>query len=124
MHAAIAVAIGDVEVAVRAHRDVGRAVERPTGARDADRILAVVAGVRRRVPRPQRHERLAGRRELAHGVVAVVGAEDGAVRTDRDAARAIGELAVTPGAQDIALAVVDDARMAAGARAERGTVTV
>src|SRR5437899_11383091 len=106
MHTAIAVAIGDVEVAVRAHRDVGRAVERPTGARDADRILAVVAGVRRRVHRPQRHEQLAGRRELAHGVVAVVGAEDGAVGADRDAVRAIGELAFTPGTQAVALAVV------------------
>src|SRR5262249_18096197 len=45
MDAAIAVAVRNVEVAVRSHRDVGRAIERPARTRDVDRILAVVPGV-------------------------------------------------------------------------------
>src|SRR5207245_9074064 len=90
--AAIAVAVGDVQVAVRADGHVGRTVERPAGAGNVDRILAIVASVRRRVHRPERREQLAGRRELAHGVVAGVRAEDRPRGADGDGVGAMGRL--------------------------------
>jgi hypothetical protein len=124
VHAAVAVAVGDVEIALWADRQIRGPVERSAGPRDGAGVLAVVAGVRRRVHRPEGHEELAGRRELAHGVVAVVRAVDHRVRTDRDAVRAIGELALAPGAQKLALGVVDHDRMIAAADQEDAILAV
>ena len=47
MHAAVAVAVGHVQVALRAHRDVGGAVEGACPTRDRHEVLAVIPRVRR-----------------------------------------------------------------------------
>src|SRR5262249_23210621 len=85
VHARIAVAVRDVEIALGTYGDVGRPVERARPPLDGAGVLAVVAGVRRRIENPHGHEELSLRRELAHRVIAVVGAEDRAVRRDVDA---------------------------------------
>jgi hypothetical protein len=59
------------------------------------------------------HQQAAFGRELAHGVITVVGGEDGPVRGDIDAMRAHGEIALAPGAQEIALPVIDNHRVLA-----------
>src|SRR5882724_3990597 len=71
VHAAIPVAVGDVEVALGPHCEIRRAVEGAARPRDGTGILAVVAGVGRLVHGAHGHEQLAVRRELAHGVIAV-----------------------------------------------------
>ena len=48
-------------------------------------------------------------------MTAVIGGKDGAIGGDVDAVRAYGEVALAPGAQEIALAVVDDHRVLAAA---------
>ena len=108
MHAGVAVAVGDVEVALGSNRDVRRAVERAGGPRDGAGILAVVARVRRLVHGPKRHQELPVRRELADGVVAVVRAVEHLVRPDADAVGPVRELALAPGAQKPAARIVDD----------------
>ena len=124
MHAAVAVAVGDVEIALGAHGDVRRPVERPTGARDRARILAVVTRVGGRVHRPQRHQQLAARRELPDRVIAVVGAEDGVVRTDRDPVGPVGEVALAPRAEELAVLVVHDDRVIAATDQEHAVLEV
>src|SRR5439155_11115131 len=47
MHTAVAVPIGHVQVAFRANRNVGGAVERACSTRDGHEVLAVIPGVRR-----------------------------------------------------------------------------
>ena len=118
MHPAIAVAVGDVEVPGEPDRQIRRAVEGAAGPRDVDGVLAVVAGVGGRVHRPERHQQLAVRRELAHGVVAVVRAVEHVVRADGDAVSPVGELALAPGAEEPAAVVVDDDRVVAAADQE------
>ena len=69
------------------------AVERSGAALDRVQVLAVVPGIRRGVEHAERHQKLAFGRELADGVIAVVGAENRAVRSYGDTVRAIRELA-------------------------------
>src|SRR5207247_8041314 len=71
-----------------------------------------------RVQRAERSEQLALRRELADGVVAVVGRPHGAVRRDRDAVRAVREVTLAPRAQEGAFLIVGDDRMVAAADQE------
>src|SRR5437867_4096398 len=119
MDAAVAVAVGHVELALRPDREIRRPVERPTGLRDRRGVLAVVARVRGLVHGAERHQELALRRELPHGVVAVVRAVQKAVRTDGDAVRAQGELSLAPRRVQIALVVdVGHARLERVARRE------
>src|SRR5262245_61705687 len=47
-------------------------------------------------------------RELSNGMIAVVGGKDSPIGGDVDARRAHGEITLAPGAQEVALAVVDD----------------
>ena len=124
VHATVAVAVGDVQVPRRRDREVRRAVERASGPRDAPGALAVVAGRGRRVHGPERHEELPVRRELPHGVVAVVRAVEHLVRADGDAVGPVGKLASAPGAQELARAVVDDDRMIAAADQEDAILRV
>src|SRR5437867_3469701 len=113
--AAVAVAVGHVELTLRPDREIRRPVERPAGLRDRRGALAVVAGVRGLVHGAERQQELALRRELPHGVVAVVRAVEEPVRADGDAVGAQGELPLAPRAQEVALPVVDDDRMIAAA---------
>src|SRR5262249_38714206 len=124
MHTAIAVAVRDVQIALGTDREVRRPIERPARPRDRHVVLAVVAGVGRRIERAERAEQLALRRELANGVVAVVGGPDGAVGRDRDPMRAISELALAPRAQEVSLVVVRDDRMVAATDQEHPILTV
>src|SRR5207249_3362053 len=87
-------------------------------------VLAVVARVRGRVQRAERSEELALRRELADGVVAVVGRPHGAVRRDRDAVRAVREVTLAPRAQEGAFLIVGDDRMVAAADQEDAVLAV
>src|SRR3989442_14997283 len=100
MHLAIAVAVGDVEVALRTDGDVGRPIERAARPRDRARVLAVVAGVGRLVHGAEREEQLALRRELPDRVVTVVRAEDGVVRSHADAVRPEREVSLAPRAEE------------------------
>src|SRR5262249_57960132 len=49
VHAAVTVAVGDVEIALRPHREIGRPVEGRPGARHRARVLAIVTRVGRLV---------------------------------------------------------------------------
>src|SRR5262249_7939955 len=111
MHAAVPVAIRHIEVAFRAHGDIGGTVEGAGAPRDRHEVPAVIAGVRRRVHDPQGQEQLARRRKLPDGVVAVVRAEDRAVGTDGDAMGTGRELALAPRAQKVPLLIVDNDRV-------------
>src|SRR5207253_9175666 len=124
VHTAVAVAVGHVEVAPGPDREVRRTVEGTGGARDGHVVLAVVAGVGRRIQRAERLQQLALRRELPDGVVTVVGGPHGAVGRDRDAVRAIGEVALAPRAQEAALLIVGDDRMVAAADQEDAILAV
>src|SRR6478735_7229392 len=96
MDAGVAVSVADVDVAVGPDSDIRRTVERPGGALDARDVLAVVAGIRWRVEDAHGHEQLALGRVLTNSVIAVVCAEDAAIRGDVDAVRAIRKLAFAP----------------------------
>src|SRR2546428_2529434 len=109
----IPVAVGDVQVAVRRDREVRRPVEGRTAPRDRADALAVVARVGWAAARPEREQELAVRRELSHGVVAVVGAPDRPVGRDGDAVRAHREDAFAPRADEAAVALVDQDGMVA-----------
>lgn len=113
--ARVPVAVGDVDLPLRADGDVGRAIERRAATLDRSGRLAVIARIGGHVQRAHRHEQSAFGGELAHRVIAVVGGEDGAVGGDIDAVRAQGEFALAPGALVVALAVVDDHRILAPA---------
>src|SRR6476660_384213 len=76
VHARIAIAVGDVDVALRADGDVGRTVERWAGVLDLASRLAVIASVGWHVQSAHRHQQAALGGELANRVVAVVGGED------------------------------------------------
>ena len=115
VHAAVAVPVGHVEIALRAHRDIRGAVEAVGRLRDRHVVLAVVAGVGGLVHRAEGHQQLALRGELPDRVVAVVGAVERLVRADRDAVGAVGELALAPRAEELAVAIVRDDRMVAAA---------
>ena len=87
----------------------------PARALDRWRGLAVITRVGRRVHDAHGHQQLALGRELAHGVIAVIGAEDRAVGMNTDAVRAVSEIAFAPGAYEIAFLVVNDHRVFAAA---------
>src|SRR5262245_37559702 len=106
MHTTIAVAIGHIEITSGAHGNIRGAIEGTGPPLDRQQVLAIVPGVRGRIHHAKGHEELAFRRELPHGGVAISRAKDGAVRAYGDAVRAVGELALTPRAQEIALLVV------------------
>src|SRR5262249_40502706 len=108
MHATIAVAVGHVEIAPGTHGDIRGAVEGTGPARDRQQVLTVIPGVRGRIHHAKGHEQLTLRRELPDGVVTIIRAEDRAVRAHGDTVRAVGELTLTPRAQEIALLVVHD----------------
>src|SRR6185437_3671922 len=101
VHARIAIAVGDIDLLLRRERGVGAAVE--GSAADIGRGLARHAEL-------QEQRALEG--ELAHGVVAVIGAVDRVVGPDMDAMRA-HEQPFAPAAQEIAVAVEHDHRMGA-----------
>src|SRR2546429_9074932 len=118
MHARIAIAVRDVDVAPGADGYVGRTVERWASALDGASGLAVIAGVRRHVQSAHGHQQPALRGELTHRMVAVIRGEDGAIGGDVNPVRAHGEIALAPGAQEIALAVRDDELVFAAADQE------
>src|SRR5262249_45783863 len=99
VHAAVAISVGDVQIARGRPRDVRRPVERLAGPRHRACVLAVIARVRRLIHRAEREQELAGRRELSHRVIAVVRAVHRVVRADADAVRPVGELALAPGTE-------------------------
>ena len=99
--ARVAVAVGDVEVALRRQRGVGAAVER----------LAAHIG-RRLAGDADRQQHLAVEGALADRVVAVVGQPDRLVRRHVDAVRP-REDALAPGAQQVAVAVEHEHRVLA-----------
>ena len=101
VHARVAVAVADIDVAARRERGVGAAIER----------LAAHEG-RRPARDADREQHLAVERALADRVVGVVGEIDGVVRAHVQAVRA-RENAFAPGAQEAAFAIVDDHRMRA-----------
>ncbi len=96
VHARVAVAVGDVDLALGRERGVGAAVERLAAhegrglAGDADGELDLALGG-----------------AATHGVVAVVGAVEGVVGIDGKAVGAL-EHALAPRAQEVALAVEHD----------------
>ena len=101
VNAGIAIAIGDEQVPVGRERGVGAAVER------------LVAHERRRgAGHAERHQHLAFQRAASDGVAAVVGEVERLVRADMDAVGA-RIFSLTPGPQEIALAVEDDHRVLA-----------
>ena len=93
VHARVAVAVGDVDVALGRQRGVGAAVER-------------IAAVHRRglAGHADLQQELPFQRQPAHRVVAVVGAVDRVVRRDVHAVRPT-EQTLAPGAQEVAVAV-------------------
>src|SRR5215471_21328182 len=108
MHATIAVAVGHVEIASRTHSNIRGSVEGTGPSRDRHQVLAIIPGVRGRIHHAKGHEQLALRRELTDGVVAIICAEDRAVRAHGDTMRAVSEITLTPRAQEITLLVVHD----------------
>src|SRR5215831_14537442 len=106
MHATITVAVGHVEIASGTHSDIRGAVEGTGPARDRQQVLAIIPGVRGCIHHAKGQQQLALWRELPDGVVAIIRAEDRAVRAHGDTVRAVGELILTPRAQEIALLVV------------------
>ena len=93
VHARVAVAVRDVDVALGRQRGVRAAMER-LAAHEGRGLAGHADG----------ELDLAGGRAPAHGVVAVVGAIERVVAVDVQAVRAV-EHALAPGAQEIALAV-------------------
>src|SRR5262249_5440407 len=83
--AGVAVDVADVEIARGAHGQIGRVMEGGAGAPDRAVINARGAGVGGPATNPERQEQPAVGREGANGVVKIVGAVDGVVRTDEDA---------------------------------------
>src|SRR5512133_1999322 len=113
MDASVAVAVGNVEVAIRGYRYLGRTVERPSTSLDADqgwRLGHDVAGVRWLVLCSYGLEKLAVQSELPDCVVHVVGAPHDVVRRYRDAMRA-AEGIFAPGPKEPAIAIEHDYRM-------------
>ncbi len=101
--ARIAVAVGDVDLALRRQCRVGAAVERL--AAHIGRGLAGDA-------EGQQHPALEG--AFAHRVVAVIGQKHGVVRGHVDAVRPVKD-ALAPGAQEVAVAVEHHHRVRAAA---------
>ena len=93
VHARIAVAVGDIDLALGRQRRVRAAMER-LAAHEGRRLAGHTDG----------ELDLAGGRASAHGVIAVIGAVEIVVRIDVQAVRAL-EDALAPGAQEVALAV-------------------
>ena len=97
--AGIAVAVGNIDLALRRQRGVGAAVKR------------LAAHERRRLVRDaDRQQHLSVGRALAHGVVAVIGAVEIVVGIDVQAVGAV-EQAFAPAGDEIALAVQHHHRM-------------
>ena len=100
VHARVAVAVGDVDVAgLRAHRRVRRPVERLAAVQRRG-LVGITEG------EPQRP----GWCELADRVVQVVGEPHGAIGPDADPVRAADE-SLAPRAEKLAVAIEDDDRV-------------
>src|SRR5579859_3028991 len=95
MDTRVAVAIADKQVAVRRECQVGRVVEWWTGPQDSAKVHAGGTGVGCLAAGAQREEEPAIGRELADGVIHVVGTPDGIVGTAGDPVRP-GEQAIAP----------------------------
>src|SRR5439155_11210027 len=79
MDARVAVAVGDVELAIRGDREPSRAIERGGAALDRQEIgraFGRVATVARLVQVAEGEQKCAVEREGAHGMVGIVGAVD------------------------------------------------
>ena len=72
MHAAITVAVGDIQIALRSDREIGGEVVRASRARDAAIIEAHGPRFAWRSGGTQGPQQFAVERELAHGVTEVV----------------------------------------------------
>src|SRR5260370_31969379 len=88
----VSIAIGDVDIPIRGERQVSRIVKRRAGSNDGAEVHAGGPSVRMLAPRSKSHQQLAVRRELADGVVEIIGAIDSVVWTNENAVRP-GELA-------------------------------
>src|SRR5205823_4908435 len=92
-----------------------RAVEWTGRAGYRIELVHLVAAVRRLTRCTHREDQLAVRSVFTDGMVAVIGGVDHVVGPDADAVGAQRELALTPGFDEIALAVVDHDRVVATA---------
>src|SRR5262249_22989813 len=100
---------GNVQLAARGDRDVGRPVEGRTAACDRLERAAVVARLGRRAAgRLELHQQLTLGGELLDAVGAVVDAPDGVVGRDGQAVGAVGKHALAPGADERAVRLVDE----------------
>src|SRR4029453_14407095 len=103
----ISVAVGKIQVAgERADGDVGGPVERLAGLKGGGRV-----GI------PDGEEQLALGRELAAGVVEIIGEPQHALGVERDAVGA-PDLSLAPGAEELAVAIEDDDGVLAAREAE------
>src|SRR5437867_7807429 len=100
---AVAIPVRDVEMpSNRRHGHMGRAIERIA--------LPLRSGA---IGTAQGHQELAIQREFLHCVDAIIHAVHHIVRTNMDTMRPGAEHALTPGAQEVAIAVKDDHRVLA-----------
>ena len=95
----VAVAVGDVDLALRRQRGMGAAAER-TAAHERRRLAGYAEG----------HQHLAVERAFAHAMRAVIGAEDRVVGRHVHAVRA-RENALAPRPQEVAVPVEHDHRV-------------
>src|SRR5438270_72648 len=110
MHSRIAVTVGDIEIAVRRNGQVGRIVKGRPSTQDGSEVHAGGASVGRLTTLPQLPDELAFWRVFPNGMIVVVRAIDGIIRTDGKAMR-IGEASFAPGTQEHAVPVKYHDRM-------------
>ena len=108
----ISVPIGDVQVAVRVKGDVAGPVERPGGPHRGFVIVARPARVRWLVSHPQGHQQVAFPGVFQHNVVVLHRQIQVVIRVDEHAV-GVGQHALAPGVQVIAIPVQDDQGMIA-----------
>src|SRR5262249_52037071 len=95
MDAGVAVAVGDVQLSARRQGEVGWVVKGRSRPANAAKVHAGGTCVGCLSAGAQGKERLTVRRELADGVIHVIGTPDAIIRADRDTVRP-DELALTP----------------------------
>ena len=105
--AAVAIAVTDVDFAVGCNGDVGGVVERAGGLLEGAVVGVGHAGVGGLVTGAEGHQQFTLEAELLHGVADIVGEEHVVVGVDVDAVRT-GELAIAPGADEVAVGIEDD----------------
>ena len=88
VNAGVAIPVADVDVPVGGESHVRREMERRPRVADRAVIDACGTSLRRAAGRAERQQQFAVRRELANGVVGVIGAVDRIVGTDQDSVRA------------------------------------